>query len=499
MSGKWRLRSWCAGGVLGVLVSAASAEIKIGAASAVTPEPAPKTVPAVMVPVKGYADELRLENGDLLHGTLLAIKGGADGGLTWKHERAMAPVEFTLAGMDTVVLGERAKEGARVHRGSLWLTNGDVLVGDLVSLDGQNLVLDTWYAGKLTIPRTLVRRMEPWTSLNVPLYSGPAATLEGWKTASGDIKDYWECRDGSLVALQGGSTISREIPELPDCAKFDFDLAWTRSSTLGFVFFAERISQGDSSHAGYVMAFQNGMRSVSLLRGSQDGGPQQVGEDIRLPRTRLGQGVRKTHVTVLADKKARKIVLQLDGAVVKEWTDSAEFTGGGKCLVFADVQDGVRIANIRVSRWNGRASQDEVGKAGLDALRFTNGDALSGKVAAIVDGKARLETAYAAPMEILLERIQEINLAQDQAGTARRQPGDLRLALADGAGTLTLAVAELTGGSIKGSSDNCGEIGVALAAVSKLEFKLPVEAKAGDEAKADKVDKAEHNERRILE
>ena len=489
MSTKWMLPAVCAGGALGVLACTAQAEIKIGPAISVGAEATKPGVVTVTVPEKAYADELRLENGDQLHGTLLGIKGGAEGRLIWKHERAAVPVEFTLAGMGAVDLGERAKAGARVHRGSLRLTNGDVLAGDLVSLDDQNLVLDTWYAGKLTVPRPLVRQMEPWTALNATLYSGPAADLAGWNSPDGEINQQWECRDGALTTRQGRGTISREIPNLPDSVQFAFDLAWTRNSTLGFAFFCETGRRGEFVNAGYFMMFSNGMRSVTLMR-AQDEGTQQVGEAaMGLSRARPGPGEQKAHVTVLADKKAHKITLQLNGKTVKEWTDDADCKGGGKNMVFSDMRDGMRISNIRVSRWNGRPLRpDDVAKPGQDSLVFTNGDVLSGRLAAVADGKARLETSYAAPMEILLERIQEINLAPEKAGTARRQPGDMRLSLADGVGMLTMAVAELTGGTVQGSSDNFGAVFVPLAALSKLEFKLPAAEKAGDEAKTDKED-----------
>ena len=59
------------------------------------------------------------------------------------------------------------------------LTNNDELPGTLVSMDDKSLVLDTWYAGKITIPRDMVKGITPLKTGEGTLYEGPTG-LDGW-------------------------------------------------------------------------------------------------------------------------------------------------------------------------------------------------------------------------------------------------------------------------------------------------------------------------------
>lgn len=459
---------WMAG-AFGLLAAAAvQAEIKIGPEVGPGKDPAAPATP-VAAQAKAYADELKMSNGDQLHGTLMAVAGGEDGRLTWKHEQAVAPVEFRLEGMDSVTLGERKAAGAKTHQGGITLTNGDAFAADLVSADDKSVQVETWYAGRLTIPRTMVRRIEPGSNTGTALFTGPAS-LDGWTSPYGDVKQNFECKDGVLSLKSGGGMIGREIAEMPDAVRFDFDLAWTQNSSLSFNFFSDKTNNNYDSE-GYTVNLQYGMRQAMLLRRVRNEGTRRVGDDADLSSIRGNAAGQKAHVTILADKKARKVVLMLEGKTAKEWTDSAEFKGNGKFIMFGDMQNGTRISNIRVAKWNGRAVRAGAGKTTQDTLVFVNGDALSGKITEIGGGKIKLETAYAEPMEVPMERVTEISLSQEKAAKARRNPGDVRLMLAGGMGSLTLKLAELRDGTLKGSSQNFGDATIPAAALAKIDFR----------------------------
>ncbi len=475
---------WMAG-ALGLMAGAGHAAIVIGPSS--TPKEAAPVFTASSQE-KAFADELKMGNGDTMHGSLQSVKGGENGRLAWKHEQGVAPLEFLLDGMDSVTLGERKADGMRTHKGGATLTNGDVLAGDLESLDDKSLVLDTWYAGKLTIPRQMVSKVEPGSNTGAALYSGPGG-LEGWVSPYGNAKQQWEFKAGALVMLRGGSggSIGREIAEMPDSARMEFDLAWDRVCSLSFTFFTGKVSGNSYESEGYTLAFQYGMGSVSLMRRTRSEGMRQLGSGETALSSGRHSSSGKAHVTVLADRKSRKIILLVDGKQVKEWTDSADFKGDGKCIMFNDVQGQPRIANIRIAKWNGRSKPvgEGTAKSTQDTLVFNNGDSLSGRIVSVTGGKVRLETAYAEPMEIPLERIVEIVISPEKAGKARRNPGDVRLQLAAG-GVVTANLAELRDGVLKGSSGNFGEFSSPLAAFAKMEFKIPddkAEEKAGEKEK----------------
>ena len=69
---------------------------------------------------------------------------------------------------------------ARRHGALVYLFNGDELSGDIIKLTEQSLEFDTWYAGKLSIPRAQVQWLVPGTGGVV--FDGPKS-LNGWGAA----------------------------------------------------------------------------------------------------------------------------------------------------------------------------------------------------------------------------------------------------------------------------------------------------------------------------
>jgi hypothetical protein len=106
------------------------------------------------------------------------------------------------------------------------LTNQDELSGQLTGFDSERLVLDTWYAGALMIPRKMVQFIQPKQLPAPPLFAGPTG-LEGWTIGkvSSTVSDagQWRYKDGAFYATQAAS-IARDV-KLPGTAILEFDLA----------------------------------------------------------------------------------------------------------------------------------------------------------------------------------------------------------------------------------------------------------------------------------
>ena len=70
------------------------------------------------------------------------------------------------------------------------MINGDKLSGDFVSLSEDKLVLNTWYAGKLTLNRHAIQTLVPGQTKLETLYQGPnSEDVKQWKhTNSGTYK-----------------------------------------------------------------------------------------------------------------------------------------------------------------------------------------------------------------------------------------------------------------------------------------------------------------------
>ena len=102
-------------------------------------------------------DRLKLLDGGLLDGKFL---GFHEGRVRWAHSAFGAPVSVDAEAVDSV----RVKQVAlplEVADCRVTLVTGENVIGTLKSFNEQALVLETWYAGELSIPRRAIQLVEP--------------------------------------------------------------------------------------------------------------------------------------------------------------------------------------------------------------------------------------------------------------------------------------------------------------------------------------------------
>lgn len=477
-AGLWILAAW-----------PAAAEIVVGApvppGGARPVGPAPGSGAVVPLPVAADtsvssspgSDVLQFVNGDVLHGDLLSV-GVATNRVAWRHRGVAPSIEFDQSGISEIRLAPRSTDARRPSKGLVWLTNGDQLEGEVVSLDGTNLVLDTWYAGRMTIRRPMVARIAPQQTSSAVLYEGPKS-LDEWSARGGIRNKSWEFRNGGLYPIVP-VPLGRVIENMPDAVRIDFDVTWrSRNPYFSFWFFHTNPDepQGDA----YYMTIMSGRR-VELNRMRSNSGSQNLGSaDIAQASDESVAG--KGRFTILADRSKGTIALLIDGTFVREWKDSKDFKAGGKALTFMpQSQRDLRFSNIRVSAWNGQVPQkNETAVAkDEDTVMLLNGDSLSGQILGVAAAQVKMKTSYAA-LDIPVERVSELALAPNTAARARRRNGDVRAHFADG-GTVTLTLARLEGGRLTGTSENWGEIQLPMSAFLTLEMNIYQEKQSREES-----------------
>ncbi len=362
-----------------------------------------------VAPAARTEDALNFLNGDRLHGRLAGLDG-AGGLLTWQHKAAPEAMRYQLAALDRLDLLPRKAEGQQPQRSVVQLVNGDRLRGDVVTLDGQQLVLKTWYAGTLNIARTRLAELAPAAAPADVLYEGPTGDLAGWVTQNNGV------RGGGLAVRNGGLTlplgqpVGRKIPNLPERAAFEFEVSNYSSSYFVFWFFSDSPSNMGGSDAYYLNFYGRRMEFQRMMRNE---GNRSLGSvDNNDPGRRLRN---RMLVTILADRKERHFALLLDGKLVREFTDSQDFKGSGDCIMFQTHQaSSMKISKIKIARWDGKLPKvDGGGGSGAveqDALVFINGDAMSGAVRSITTNNVKFETSYAV-LDVPLERIARMRFA----------------------------------------------------------------------------------------
>jgi len=414
---------------LGIL-SQAAGEITVrgGDVPPAKPVSVPKPVDGAGVSrdaAAGGEDILEFLNNDKLHGSLMAVVPG-EYGLKWKHSSANQAIDFGMASVAGVTLARRKTAQSDPSTAAIYLTNGDMLPGNLVSLDGEKLVLDTWYAGKINVNRLMVKGMSPNIGVSSVAYEGPTDLAE-WTTYrhAGD-QVLWKFKNGALYALQS-YPIGREIEGMPDVADIQFDAGW-RSGYPSFCFSFYTDNVQDNGGSGYMLQISGS--SIYLQRLSRDSGSRNIGGNDNYEAFNNRKSM-KAKFNLLVDKSKKTFTLLIDGNMVKQWTDTANFAGKGNGIMFRPNNQGdLRIARIRIAQWDGKlpeaagaGSSDKGTKE--DLVRFVNNDKVSGRLKSISGGNVKFETSYAT-LDIPLARIAEIVTASEKSERARRNKDDVR-------------------------------------------------------------------------
>lgn len=456
------------------------------------PEPGPEK-PGIHVPGPNDAeggprsqstpveDTLSFLNKDQLHGILLGID--PDTGLHWRSPEARATIDFKTSQISQIRLGSHKAPNTPQSAQLIVLTNGDVLPGNIVSLDDKTLLLDTWYAGHLTIPHSMVRRITPLSNANSPIYEGPAG-MDGWVVGRVGASRSWSFRDGALIGSNYG-TVGRDV-KLPDLADIQFDVVLRGNNQFSIGIYSDR---ADNFGNCYVLQLSTGY--TELQRNSRTGSTDLGG-------TQLQNIMRhdKSHIELRASKQKKSIWLLIDGRMVKEWSDPAEFNGDGGSIIFAcQLGTVVKVSNIKVSKWDGKFDDSSAAaNTNDDCVQLVNGDKVTGLLESIQDGNAKFSSSY-AELNIPLERIGQIDLASAHSKQAKAGVSDVRAFLPEG-GVITLQLTQWDQKGCIGSSPNFGKANFSPDAFARILFNLPAQPNQDSEDSepdSSSPDQSDHN------
>jgi hypothetical protein len=465
-----RLLVLAAACVLGTLTGTARAELVIeGGGPVVAPaairraavKPADaedekkETAPAAPV-----LDGIRFANGDTLHGNLVGIEPSK--GLRWKSPETATDIVFSMTNIQRVTLVQTKRSSPTNQNGLCVarLTNGDELAGVLAGVNTNTVLLETWYAGTLSLQRKMVASVRFIKQGLGVVFEGPTS-MEGW-TSRGN-RAAWKYADGAFSASRPGS-IGRDV-KLPGQAHLELDLSWRGQ----LQFLLNIYTDGFEEYGNNTYMLQMNSGYVYLQRVRRNGGSSNLGQAEVPNLTRQN----KTHLDIFVNKEQRTIALVLDGALVKQWKDAAEFAGLGTGVLFYNQGvNPIKVGNVKVTEWDGK--MDTVGSAPVkskeDAVELLNRDKISGVLEEIKDGKMIFNTAF-ANMTIPIDRLQGIDFSADKSAEAEKKPGDIRAIFAE-RGSVTLQLEKWTPQEVTGSNPNFGAIRLKTSAFSQIQFNV---------------------------
>ena len=428
-----------------------------------------------MPPVSGAGDSLEFLNGDTLHGVLQSID--PQSGVRWEVADPGKAIEFVATNISKIRLNTSRSPGSQLRHGwVIRLTNQDELPGNLLSLDAQKLVLDTWYAGKLAIQRKGVQSMVPARVGPSVIYEGPTG-LEGWTAQKGDSP--WKYRNGAFFT-QGTGTLglARDL-KLPEQANVQFDIAWRGSLSLAVNLYTDQLKNTENADC-FMFSFSD--QNVSLYRMKPDGDSVDIGE-AQIPE--LAQKD-KARIGIRINKERRILEVLVNGVLIRQWKDPEPFPGKGTGVMFCSQGGGLlALRNIRVSQWNGELEvappSTEIAKE--DVLYLANHDRVSGKLQSLLTDKMVVATTHGT-LNISMQNVARVEMAAEKPSPSDAHGGKVR-AFFVGNGCLTFQLEKWDRRQTVGSSPHIGKIKFAPGSFQLIQFNLDRQKSGVDEMGSD--------------
>ena len=403
-------------------------------------------------------DIIQFKNSDQFHGRMLSVDKR---GVVWSSDEALDNIIFKSGNIKNILLGNTQSYSKNVNT-EILLTNGDRLAGALVKLDDKELVLDTGYAGVLHIDRFMIAGIYPGFAGGAQTYKGPNDINEWIIVNNGGNSNDKVTIKGGVMTLSGYYICVGRDMQLPDLSKVELDMESLGNCQFQIQIYGDKVKRNPRN--GYVLYISSG---YIYLQRYDDGSSDNMG-NFRSKSLRGG----KAKITILTDKKEKKITLMVNGKMAKQWSDT-EWAGKGGYLSFINQSNNaINIKNIVVGKWNGKIPGAKSGDTGSDSdsIAFLNDDVVSGQLKSIVDDKVVFKTEY-AEMNIPLKRVKEIITASDSRHRARRRAKDTRCYFKNG-NLITVELKNIKSGTIEGSNENFGAVNMKLNAFSKLQFNI---------------------------
>ncbi len=425
-------------------------------------------------------DGLFFSNGDRLRGELVSFD--PEQGLVWRHPDAGGELKARVANITKVRLGERpATTGKTLFPVLLRLVNQDEIEGGLVSIQAETILLRTWFAGDLAIPRSIIASMVPQSPRPGILYEGPTG-LEGWTQGKPPIPDVdpggWNYRQGSFFATQSAS-IARDF-KLPSLVDIQFDVAWKGFFNLAVALYADSLhpinlaNKDNAPDFGGFYSLQLNNNNVNILVVRKQQPITSLGAAFMpIPNTKNSM-----HVNIRVNKPEQTIHLLIDGTPVKQWREPAEFAGTGTILRFVNQTASImKLSNLTVAEWDGRmeTTTNRAPDPKSDFVLLMNNDTVSGRLQKFGDGKLTVESPLGA-LEIPLQRIAQLRFAESATPLPAARTNAPQ-AFFVSRGRVTLEVERVAGQQLVGKSPLMGPLKISLAALKLLQLQPQPESK----------------------
>ena len=366
-------------------------------------------------------DRIEFINGDILRGKIMGCKDNIE----FYSELLKSNLNINLSGIYKLNIDSITRTYTNVAGNTIvGLTSGDSFSANFISFDADKLNVETWFCGRISIPRQMVKSLIPSAGSSL-IYDGPNG-MDGWTIGNpgffinvvvpGAVQGgvparpttQWIFTNNSFYATAPGAL--GKFFDLPERTSIDFDISWY--GNLSFSVFLYSDSLAPYVNNSYMILFTYRAAYLHRRRNENGVGVTVLGS-VEIPEMAKDS---KASISIKVDKEQKTIALFVNGKFLQAWRDESDFVSNGKGIILNQQGSAkVRISNIRITRWDGRIeeTQSNTNKITSDIVNLANKDAIEGKVVLITNNSLTIQTDY-AKLDIPLERISGITFANKQ-------------------------------------------------------------------------------------
>lgn len=374
----------------------------------------------VSIDTYSFKDVVSFSNGDFLAGQLKYWNYSASA-LEWNYpgssesfsinQEDITQIRFEPAQADR--LSKRPASNALNWQ--LYLTTGEVLDGELISMSNSILKLKSHLMGELEIPRNYIQSIFPDFSYAEALYRGPT-DISDW--TKGDVKleegdgGQWRYNKNALYATKASSLA--KIVNLTPLSSIDIDVAWKGSLNFAIALYTDhlqpiRLADKESEpDFGPFYSLQIGSQSARLQSINKKDPIRQLGYAF-IPT--LNQKTR-ARFTVLTDSRSASVTLLVDGKRVHTWRDTQGFFAKGKGIrIVHQGMGSMRIGNLVVRKWNGIINT--IGEKTIpyrtDVIQLNNGKSHKGVITSLRQNSIEMTLTSNAQIKTSLKDVHSVH------------------------------------------------------------------------------------------
>lgn len=347
--------------------------------------------------------------------------------------------------------------------------HGDVIAGTLKEINKDAVVLETPYAGALTIARKFIHQIKYLRAGN-GYYYGPSSGFE-WSCVPENSWRYHRQRMESIVSGQIGRDVN-----LQALSHVSFKATWKSSMRFKLQLYASNVTK-ESADAYYELTI-NRSYAYMRTRGKIAAGAQLLGGG-RWKQLTIRPDENQAQFDVFTNRKTGLLTIYINGSEacqLNSQNPDPKNLGTGLSFVAEDRYP-ITISDISVSPWDGVSypksadeKKPEENKPAADQLHTIDGRSFPFQTAKVTKKHIALTHAKSGIINIPLDEFRLVTLPT-KGEEPKKYRNDVRAWFQHG-GYITLNLKTLENGKISGFHQALGNVTLDLAAISYIEFNI---------------------------